>query len=226
MVYPKAFHKLVIMGSLYADTFNTTLSIVPLFSENIAEPSGSLVSNVSTAVRLWWARNLSSSPGGGCAISSKAILTGIKLNRIGPDGRYVDADAHESILGTPVPGIGSALVPAQLSLVATLRCPDERGLAGRGRMYVPPSDAVSMPLGADGRVSVVNATNHAQGVASLIRDINEAYEGLSINAVAGVASKTGAGRFQIITDVSAGRVVDTMRSRRNKLDEDPQTVSL
>jgi hypothetical protein len=75
-------------------------------------------------------------------------------------------------------------------------------------------------------VTPTDATNYAIGVRQLIAGINDVMLTSSIQAVAGVASKAGAGAFQTVVQVSVGRVVDTMRSRRNKIQEDPQTVGV
>jgi hypothetical protein len=41
-----------------------------------------------------------------------------------------------------------------------------------------------------------------------------------------VASNAGAGRFEHVTELAVGRVPDTMRSRRSKLQEDYQSVAV
>ena len=76
--------------------------------------------------------------------------------------------------------------------------------------------------GIDGRISAARALDYAKGVSALLAGINDVYLTEGVSAVAGVASKQGSGAFQTVVQVSVGRVVDTIRSRRSKLDEDPQ----
>jgi len=44
-----------------------------------------------------------------------------------------------------------------------------------------------------------------------------------VGAVAGIASRAGTGAFQGVQRVTVGRVVDTMRSRRSTLKEEPES---
>lgn len=88
-------------------------------------------------------------------------------------------------------------------------------------MYFPPSDAC-LSIGADGRVTTSAALKQAQGVNFLLGAIDDVYIAQGVSAVAGIASNVGAGAFQSVLQTSAGRVVDTIRSRRSALDEDPQ----
>lgn len=213
------------IGSLYADTFNVTLSFAPTGGAASLEPTEGLITAVANVVDSWWNDPLVSGTGG-LGFSQEAKLTSIKLNRIGPDGKYVDTTTHERIFATPIAGGGNTGGVPQLSVVSTLRGPDVRGAASKGRMYWPVSKAAMDPLLPNGTISTTLAGQHASGTAVLIRALNNAYVGASVPAVAAIASKVGGGRFQVVTKVSVGRVVDTMRSRRNKLDEDPVEVAI
>lgn len=226
MVYPGQFHRLVMIGNLFADQFNVTLSIAATPGPNIAAPTQALCDALAGDIANWWDNPLAAAPGNGLTINSAAILTGIKLNRIGPDGRYVDPKTIETTLATPVVGGGSSGAAPQLTLVSTLRGPDTRGAASKGRMYWPVSQLAGGGLDTSGRVSVTGATQYAHGVATFIRMVNARYATTGPAGVAVIASRAGAGRFQVVTSVTVGRVVDTMRSRRNKLVEDPQTATV
>lgn len=223
MVYPSQFHRLVIQGTLYTDVFNTTLSMVPIGGSSPVV-SQSLANAVRDAIATWWPKPATVGPGDGIGITAQAKFTGIKLNRIGTDGLYEDPIAIESLVTTPVAGGVAGFPPPQLSTVVTLRCPDERAHAGKGRMYFPTNGSATA-LGSDGRLSVNQALAVANGAVTLFDAIDAAYATAGGNALVGVASSVGAGRFQVCTSVTVGRVVDTMRSRRNKLLEDPQVVT-
>lgn len=227
MSYPAPFHRLVMIGSLYTvDTFNVTLSIIPT-SGTMPAVTQTLADQVRAVVGTWWPKIVTGVPNtsGGIGMISAAQLTSIKLNRIGTDGLYMDPDAIESLTGTPISGGGTATLPAQLSLVTSLRGIAPRARAGRGRMYFPPT-SVCGAVTADGRLGSGDALGSAQGVRNLFGAINDVYLAASIPSVVGIASKAGLGAFQGVDVVSVGRVVDTMRSRRNKLAEDYQEATM
>lgn len=220
MVYPGHFHRLVMYGGLYSDVFNTSLSIVPMTSDQAPAVSDALLNAVATACSDFWA----SGGGSNISITGSAILKGVKLNRILPDGHYAETVTKDKLYGTPFPGGGSTGHPPQLSVVATLRTAAERGLASKGRMYLP-SITGFQQLQADGRALVGTANLVVSNVILLIRAINAAYAsnggpgGTTMRV--GVASGTRGGQFREVTRVSCGRVPDTMRSRRNKQAEAP-----
>lgn len=222
MPYPAPFHRLVLLGDLYADRFATTLSIVPSGGGTLPAVTQSLCDSVATFVGSWWDNDKPPAANGGLALISAARLTSVKLNRIGTDGLYMDPDAIEHVYTTFIPGFASGINCApQLSLAATIRGTAPRALAGRGRMYFPPSGDASN-VGLDGRVAAAAALNYAKGFTNLLAGILDTYIAAGVSAVPGIASNTRSGAFQAWSEVSVGRVVDTVRSRRNKLDEDPQ----
>lgn len=221
MPYPGQFHRLVMIGSLYSDTFNCTLSIVPSALGELGMPAvgDATLASVAAAVSAWWNHGTTAMSSG---TISAAKLTGIKLNRIGVDGRYVDPVTYEHTYPTPIAsGVSSNEAP-QLAVAITLRTAIERGRASKGRFYLPPTVAVTA-LGTDGRSTVAQALAQANGAKALITSLNSIYT--AIGRV-GVASDAGAGRFEHVTHVSVGRVPDTMRSRRSTQDEDYQTVTI
>lgn len=221
MPYPGQFVKLVLIGNLYTDVFNTTLSIVPnaLGELGMPEVNEATLDAVAAAVRNWYVGGIA---GDDPLISVHAHLTSIKLNRIGVDGRYVDPETREHVYTTFTQGNAGIAAPAQLSAVATLRTAVPRGRASKGRMYLPPTQMCGA-IDVDGRASAAAATAQAESVRALIDAVNDQYIGIGR---VGVASNAGAGRFEHVTSVSVGRVIDTMRSRRSTQPEDYQTVVL
>jgi len=225
MSYVRPFHRLVIIGTLYQDIFNVTCAFGSVGTDP-GEVTDALLEDVATAVGAWWPAAIGT-PGNGIGISGSAKLTSIKLNRIGTDGRYMDAETKQWIYPSPIFGGGSGGGAPQLSLVASLRGPDPRARAGKGRMYFPNSSAADGSLDlTTGQVTEVSATQHAQGVMNLLLSIDAAYVTNGVTAVAGIASNVGAGAWQPMAEIRVGRVVDTMRSRRNKLTEAPVTVTV
>lgn len=221
MVYPAAFHRIVLIGGLYSDNFNMTLAMVPTGGAALPAVTDTLLAAVGNFVGDWFNNPMTSGSETGIAITNQARLTSVKVNRIGTDGRYVDPETKEHVFTTPPTGSLSSTIPPQLTLAVTLRGANERQRAGRGRMYPPPSSA-SSSVNTDGRVGTSTALSHAKGMLFLLSGLNDVYLTAGVNAVAGIASHQGTGAFQAVSQVSVGRVVDTIRSRRNKLAEDPQ----
>ena len=219
-MYPSRFHRLVLIGKLYTDDFNTTLSIVPdgPGSLGITSITTQLLGDLADQLQLFWS-------GSGFEITSNAVLHSFKLNEIGPDGKYVQETTNEFVFGTPVPGGHPIFPPAQIAVAITLRTGAERGPASKGRMYFPGMSGYDSVDGS-GRAGAAAALTKAQTAARMFEAINTAYatstSGDEARARVGVASKVGAGRFRPVTHVTVGRVPDTIRSRRSSLVEDPQ----
>jgi len=227
MAYPAQFHRLVLIGTLYTDVFNVTLSMIPTGGGTLGPVTQGLADNVRNAVGAWWSNPASggASNTGGINPISNAKLTSIKLNRINTAGLYADPVAIESSFLTPVSGVVATLPAPQLTLVSTLRGTNERARAGKGRMFWPPTSSVTA-VTSDGRIPAATALVHAQGVRNLIGILDDVYLAAGVTAVAGIASKAGSGAFQGVATVTVGRVVDTMRSRRNKLLEAPESAGV
>lgn len=209
MAYPQNFFRLVCSGTLVgAESFSYGLSIRKDFTTGSAPDE--VPQGVIDAVTAFH-RN------GDLTTGSQAVLTTIKFNEIGVDGRY--ANSGETVLADFDPGIagiGSTVMPPQVALAITLRTAKMRGRAHAGRFYVP---HLSGPLGADGRLSAPAAANIATAATKFLNDLNTALAGIGRVAV---LSDVGTGAVNDVTNVEIGRVLDTMRSRRRSLDEDRQ----
>lgn len=221
MSYPAPFHRIVMIGSLYADTWNTTLAMIPTGGGPLPAVSDELLEDVALAIGDWFNNPFGGASPTGVGIIDRVKLSSVKVNRIGADGKYMDAETKEHVFPTPIAGSVSVGVAPQLTLAATLRGVNERARAGRGRMYIPPSTACTA-VAIDGRITAADALSHAKGFNYLLGMLDDVYLSAGVGAVAGIASKVGTGAFQGVQQVSVGRVIDTIRSRRNKLDEDPQ----
>ena len=217
MAYPFPFHRLVIGGTMYDDeTWNTSLAIAAGIGPGAVDAG--LLSTVAGIVSSWYTTV------GGLQPYAPADLTYIKLNRIDTAGHYVDNPMTHEYPG-PVGGIVQGTPLPQASIVASLRTPKSRGIASKGRMYLPPLSGM-LTLEPDGRLSVGRAEGIALSVQTLINGINDAYDawgGVSGGTMrVSVISKTGSGDWRYVNRVLVGRVVDTMRSRRSSIPEDWQ----
>lgn len=221
MPYPGEFYRLVAIGDLYGDTFNFTLSMVPTALGELTLPpvTQALADSIGLIVGAWWSNT---NAGEGPRVSDKARLLSVKFNRIGPDGRYADPETREWVSAVPIPGTFSSAFPAQLATAVTLKTAVPRGRASRGRFYLPPN-AMMSPIDNNGLASATAAQALADSAKFLIDDLNT--NGTLVSRV-GVASNAGVGRFEHVTSVAVGRVIDTIRSRRSALSEDYQETVL
>lgn len=208
MAYASNILRLVVSGSLYeTEAFSWSLSFMPNFSETPVVPE-EVPAAVQTAVTTYHTSGVVSAP---------ARLETIKLNLIGPDGRYVDQG--NTVLfdypGTGIPGTASVYPAPQVALAVTTRTAAQRGRAHAGRFYspVPPYNP-----GTNGQISVSNAEAAVTAATALCNALNTA---LAPDWVLGVVSEVGTGTSRQITHVSVGRVLDTIRSRRTSIVEAP-----
>lgn len=121
---------------------------------------------------------------------------------------------------------GGAPLPAQTSLVASLQAAPDRGLASKGRMFLP---GINHGLDASGRIPTINVTNTLTAFKTFINAVNGDIDlyGSVINA-----SKGGTGQSiappvnRLVENVLIGNVYDTQRRRRNTLSETYQTQAV
>lgn len=141
---------------------------------------------------------------------SGAVLTWAKLNLIGLDGKYVRQTTN--VVDFPAVSSPSAgTMPLQCALVITLETALSRGLANKGRIYLPdPRGALSGP----GRTLDAAATATAADWAANLMTALNTVGGLGDVSV---ASSVRTGAEESVTRISVGSVIDTMRSRRGKL---------
>lgn len=204
MAYAEPFLRLVVSGSLFGvERFSYGMSLVTSFNNPPLDEPTEVPQAIIDALSAF--HNTANFPIA-CALDT------IKLNLIGEDGRYVNQDTVLYEYETPVIGTASTAPPAQVAWAVTLGTAASRGLASRGRFFLP---TPTVAIGADGRVSESAALARANQVAQLVADITAAVPGFSV----GVVSNVGAGARRPVTHVEMGRVLDTMRSRRRSLDE-------
>lgn len=214
MSYIKPFLRLVAIGSVYdVEAFSFSMSLIA--DEDNATRPDEVPQGVIDAFTTFWTAGLGSlSP-----ISDGASLKTLKLNEIGTDGRYTQQDTVFYDFPTPVKGTGSSHPAPQVALAVSLGTDIRRGRAARGRFYVPlpnaPVEGTGGAVTAPGCLSPTNQGNYLIGAHNLVQSINDAVDGYMV----GVTSDIGLGTQQPVTKVRVGRVLDTIRSRRNAFDE-------
>lgn len=152
-----------------------------------------------------------------------STLRSLKIAAIGTDGNYlVDPAVYET--ATPVDG-DQANIPAQSTLVLSLRTGFTIGGGNYGRMYLPhtcPALEANTPYIAASSMTTIAGymKTFVNGVTSWVNDQTTAV------LFPAIMSNVGAGTGKGVTQVGAGRVVDTQRRRRNKLDDTATLVTL
>lgn len=153
-------------------------------------------------------------------ISSSYTFTQVKAARIATDGKYDGSDVAISYPATTKAGYyGGAPMPPQVALVATLIAGSGKGLAGKGRMYLP---GVSIGIGGTGKINGGWCQATATRLAAFFNTIDSSFDapGHVINASEGSAKLLGVNAKNVpVNGVRIGDVYDTQRRRRNALSE-------
>lgn len=153
--------------------------------------------------------------------SSDVKVRWIKLNEIGPDGRYANqSETHAKYLeGTEVfAGPGTPSLPPQCSVAVSWTTGRSRGPGSKGRVFVP---RPSFGVDPAGRISSATVATMVTAWTTFIQNLNN-WPGLDWpnSPVAVVASNVGApGPMEQITGVRIGDVMDTQRRRRESIVE-------
>jgi len=143
-------------------------------------------------------------------------LDTIKLAAVGVDGLYLTDPRIRPVTGFV--GFTGATVLPQSSVVATFWSGLGFGTANFGRMYLPHT---ALPLETlTPRATAAVAGAFTDGVAEFVSAVNGVAD--SVEAASGVVnlSKIGLGTVKAVAQVGVGRVIDTQRRRRNRLNED------
>lgn len=199
-------------GSLFSglEEWSCTLRSTTTGTDDDAGATAALAA-IGDVVSLWVQGNP--------IMGAQARLGWLKFNRVGVDGKYLSNTTRlREFTPERVNASGGGNYPAQIALVATLETGAQRGLAHRGRIFLP---CPRFGIGVDGRITAEDAQTAATSVATLLGNLNSATGyGSTI-----VASRTRSGDQRVVTGVTVGRVLDTMRSRRTSLPEERTPVT-
>ncbi len=154
--------------------------------------------------------------------------TEVKIVQLAVNGTTVPDSQVYYTYPAPISGGGGAGVsvfPPQIALVATLVGPQARGLASKGRMFLP---GVTAAVNANGRISDADRGTICTNVRTFLRGVTDIPGEDNVPMLAsqgrGLLS-VGAINHEVIS-VRVGNVYDTQRRRRNALTEAYSTVVL
>jgi hypothetical protein len=184
------------------------------FRLNLSDPGGTN-QNFSQSAAEDYANDVELFFGQGVLnITSIAMLTEVKLARIGPDGKYL-ADPFIVTKAKRGDGTSTLTHPTQVALAVSLGT-DRRGSSGRGRFYLP---GVQFGLdAASGTIAASAATAVRDAVVTFIQNLNNP-AGINDPGTAKVTIASTKGFNSDVTSVRVGRALDTIRSRRTSLNE-------
>jgi hypothetical protein len=148
-------------------------------------------------------------------ISTRAHLTEVAVSEVGPSGAQNGQTAR--VVVDVVGGSNGGTVPPQIAYRVSLS-DGLRGRSHRGGWYVPlPAASLSAD---DPRMSANDAAGAAASAKDLIAALNS-----GPNAQQLIIASQVLGAL-VVTQVRVGRALDTIRSRRNTMVEDYQTLPI
>jgi len=213
MAYSTPYHYLTFGGPYGAsEQWSVGLKMATSGTARTQEDEQTILTAMQATLTTQW--NLESNP-----VGNSAALAWVKYNLVGTNGKYVNnwtsvKDFAPVLSGTQGP------YPFQIALVATLQTDAARGLASKGRIFLP---CPRYPIdGADRRISSANALAAATWVAGLITAVNDVPNVGSVYVFSAGGNRNGVltpGTRRLVNAVSVGTVLDTMRSRRTNLVE-------
>lgn len=227
--YAHKVQRITISGTSFqaAEIWSTSF-YVGFAGQDAAAPNQTVLDNIRTA----WTAFFTSVD---VAFSNRWQTNQVKAALIGTDGKTDLASVLYAPYGTAISGNNSFnAYPPQVTLAATLEVAGARGLAAKGRMYLP---GIAQPLETDGRLSAANTLKVANGFKAFLDQVNVATSGAGsvILASQGRRVKDAQGEYQpvpgtavnaVVNRVRVGSVYDTQRRRRNDLVETYQTAAL
>jgi len=152
--------------------------------------------------------------------SAAAQLNYVKVNQIGPDGRYLNLEETHVFGATPGPRGNAASGDFSASLCVSLWTDAQRGRASRGRFY-PPTGQVTYE--DDGSVNATTVTAVLTSAQTLLDNLNNSPGIDTQNPRIVVASNLGEpGPMRDVTQVAVGEILDKQSRRRRSLVENYQ----
>lgn len=229
MPYAHAVKRITFSGTAFggAEIWTTGL-YVGAVNADVSNPT----QQFADAVRTAWTTFFQSTA---VAISSTWKTDQIKVAQVQVDGKTSLSNVVYAPYGTAISGAsGAGVLPAQISLAASLEVAGARGLAAKGRMYLP---GINHAVGTNGQIGTTQALATANGVKALVDAINAAAPPGErvILASQGRRTKNADGSYSVVpgTAVNAvvdrirvGSVYDTQRRRRNQLVETYQSAAV
>jgi hypothetical protein len=216
MVYAHKVCRVTLSGTMFGGTevWSTGFFVGAKDADTAAAPNQA----AADAVRDAWTTFFISDA---AKISKDYQFTTAKLASIADDGHTVLDEVVYSYPATTISGYSThnQNLPPQCSLVCTLTTVRPRGLASKGRMYLP---GVIGPVLSTGKLSSSDVTGISNGLKTFFDAVNASSDvpGQIILAAKGTGLLPAlTAQNEWVTGFRVGDVVDTQRRRRNNLVE-------
>lgn len=157
---------------------------------------------------------------GNMKIGNSHLTTHIKISDLGTDGKTTLSNTVFYQYPSPIAGAQTNPIPLpQSALVCTLRSSIPRGIASKGRMYLP---GVAVPVQGNGHLPTADPENMSTLLKTFFDGVNTDL-GIRGDIILASRGRTGAnpttGINAKVTSIRVGDVYDTQRRRRNALQE-------
>lgn len=210
MPYPNKFYKVILHGTMYgSEIWQMGFNLGKVGADAFTD--GNDWAGMLDAFKndLW-----ADTTTGGRLISNNYQLVGIKASLIGLNGK-VEGDPTYIDYPTPVNGAGSGYTPPQIAVVISTSSDTSRGIATKGRMYLP---GFANNVGPTGHLSSSDMGYLATRVQTWLNDTNGASLNNRIIHTSMGSKKPGSvpvPTARLVTGFNIGDVLDTQRRRRN-----------
>lgn len=201
------------LGTPEGDRFSYGFNMAPdggfISAGDFAHGTAAVWTDLADSVRDFHGRATS-------RIESPAVLEMVKIAHIGADGHYTtDPIFRVYAQAGGVAATGPILPQSALAVSLTT---ERRGPTGKGRFFLP-MPAVAVDNTDRFRVNVATIEGVRDSAQTLLNDVNNFPGPDPIWDEWEVCVASTKGYNSKVTGVRVGRIVDTMRSRRNKLAE-------
>lgn len=180
-----------------------------------------MLDDIEADLTTWWTTAYAQRAATSCK------MVGFKFNGVDENGHYVNPErTFFRDFPTPLAGTSSAALPQQVTLAVTLHTNAARGLAHKGRVYLP--GLASVVCDTSGRLSQNMVQPTADAFAQLLTNLGN-WPGVDPIRNPGkvvVASKVGAGAMRRVNGVTVGDRFDIQRRRANKFREHRSTLAV
>ena len=229
MQYAHAIKRVTLIGTSFnaAEIWSTSFYV-----GSVGADCSNPTQTFADAVRTAWTTFFQSTD---VSFSNLWKTTSIKVAQINTDGTTSLSNVIYAPYGTAIAGNNTGnKYPPQVALAATLEVSGARGLASKGRMYLP---GIAQPLEDNGTLSAANSLKVVNGFKTFLDAVNTAAPTGedAILASQGNRVKNSEGVYEpvpgtavnaVVNRVKVGSVFDTQRRRRNDLVEVYQTATL
>lgn len=213
MAYPHRVARVTLSGTMFGgQEIWSTGFFMGFEGQDAPAITDTGVSDISNAWQTFFS-NASSE------ISNKYQYTMCKVQMLGVDGKALpDTAKYYSPVSAVNGGSASQALPPQIALVATLANSLPRGLATKGRMFLPGVNALVDSTGHIGTgTTTAIATNLQTFFGAIMNDADT--PGRAVLASLGNSLQLRPGEIRNVTQIRVGNVYDTQRRRRNALME-------